>query len=71
MPAKEEKPMELNQAPHSLPTPVVSQQEIIPPQLWKHLTQAQQHWLLQTIALVCQELVQMPSRIQESEVTYE
>jgi hypothetical protein len=45
---------------------------MIPPsQVWTHLTKDQQHHLLQTIVLICQELVSMLLRPQESEVSDE
>jgi hypothetical protein len=44
---------------------------ILPSQVWIYLAKDQQHHLLQTIVLVCQELVVMLLRPQESEVSDE
>ena len=47
------------------------EQTIAPSRVWIHLTKDQQHHLLETIVLVCQELVPTLLRLQESEVTGE
>lgn len=47
-------------------------EEMIPPsRVWIHLTEDQQHRLLETIVLICQEIVPTLLRPQESEVTSE
>ena len=64
--------MEISQ--ESLPSSPASrpaEEMILPSQVWIHLAQDQQHHLLQTIVLVCQELVSMLLRPQESEVNDE
>jgi hypothetical protein len=64
--------MEVNQEPlSSSPAPIPSEAMILPSQVWIHLAKDQQHHLLQTIVLVCQELVVMLLRPQESEVSDE
>ena len=51
----------------SSPAPVALEGMILPSQVWIHLAKDQQHHLLQTMVLVCQELVSMLLRPQESE----
>jgi hypothetical protein len=64
--------MEISQEPlSSSPAPIPSEEMIPPSQVWTHLTKDQQHHLLQTIVLICQELVSMLLRPQESEVSDE
>jgi len=56
----------------SSPPPTVSECPVIPPsQVWVNLTQGQQQCLLQTIVLICQELVAAASPLQESEVSHD
>jgi|GEM_PF-5063804 hypothetical protein len=56
-----------------LPPPLLTfpKQKIPPSRVWLHLTENQQHHLLETILLVCQEIIPTLSRPQESEVTSE
>ena len=64
--------MKASQAVLSLPPPLTFAEEMIPPsRVWIHLTEDQQHRLLETIVLVCQELVPTLLRPQESEGTSE
>jgi hypothetical protein len=69
---KEKKPMEASQTTLSPPPLLTLQEQTIPPsRVWMHLTQDQQHHLLETLLLVCQELVPTWWRAPESEVTCE
>lgn len=54
--------------PPLLPFP---EKMILPSQVWIHLTEDQQHHLMQAIVLVCQELVQTLWHAQQSEVINE
>jgi hypothetical protein len=64
--------MEIRQEPlSSSPAPIPLEELILPSQVWIHLAKDQQHRLLQTIVLVCQELVSTLLRPQESEVSDE
>jgi hypothetical protein len=55
-----------------LPPPLTFSGEKIPPsQVWIHLTEDQQHRLLQEIVLVYQEMIPTLWRSQKSEVTDE
>ncbi len=64
--------MKANPTVLSLPSPLMLSEEMIPPsQVWHHLTEKQQHRLLATIVLVCQELVPTLLHLQESEVVNE
>lgn len=64
--------MDPSQAPLSSATPSVSPgQVILPSQVWMNLTGAQQHHLLKTIVLVCQEIISTSAHVQNGEVPHE
>jgi hypothetical protein len=69
---KEKKPMEASQPMLSPPPLLTFPEQTIPPsRVWIHLTEDQQHHLLETIVLVCQEIISTLLCLQESEVTSE
>jgi hypothetical protein len=53
------------------PPPTFPAEVILPSQVWIHLTEDQQHRLLQEIVLVYQEMIPTLWRSQKSEVTDE
>ncbi len=59
----------------ALPSPSVqppAQTElVVPPQVWIHLSQAQQQRVLQTIVLVCQEFLRSTPPMPAKEALYE
>jgi hypothetical protein len=71
VPAKEKNPVEASQTMLPSPPLTLPEQTIHPCRVWIHLTEDQQHHLLETIVLVCQELVPTLLRAQGSEVTRE
>ena len=72
VPVKEKKPMEASQAALSSPPPLTFPEQTIPPsQVWTHLTEDQQHRLLEAVVLICQEIVSKVSHLQKSEVPHE
>lgn len=64
--------MDLNPA---LPSPSVQPQTltelVVPPQVWIHLSQAQQQRVLQAIVLVCQEFLRSPQPTPAKEAQHE
>jgi hypothetical protein len=69
---KEKKPMEASQTTLSSPPSLtLPEQTIAPSQVWIHLTEDQQHQLLEAVVLICQEIVPQVSHLHKSEVPHE
>ena len=63
--------MEASQTMLPPPPLALPEQTIVPSQVWIHLTEDQQHQLLETVVLICQEVVPHVSHLQKSEMPHE